>query len=392
MYTGPGSGPMLATATAWEALAAELRSAAAGYSSTVSELGPRWRGSSSTAMAAAAQSFTVWLSDTAAQAEQTAAQAKLAAAAYETAFAATVPPTVVAANRTLLMALIATNFLGQNSAAIAATEAAYVEMWAQDAAAMLGYTGASASATQLTPFSSPPNTSNPGGAAGQTAAVANANAAASPALTSSVSQAASQPLAGVASPAATATGLSFTPAEIFETLASSFLNLTIGPFTPTKLYDPLGAFYDLAIQCFLAPFNNFNMQTAYAQALGQQGLIAGAATSPAAQAIRMSAAVSAATGQADLVGHLSVPQGWTAAAPAIRTVAAALPGTGLDGAPAAAAAESQGGLLSDMALSGLLGRSVAGPAGTTAHPISPGFGVVPGASATTATIIVIPED
>ena len=47
----------------------------------------------------------------------------------------TVPPPVIAANRVLLMTLIATNFFGQNTPAIAATDAQYMEMWAQDAAA-----------------------------------------------------------------------------------------------------------------------------------------------------------------------------------------------------------------------------------------------------------------
>ncbi len=56
----------------------------------------------------------------------------------------TVPPAVVAANRTQLATLVATNVLGQNTAAIAATEAQYGEMWAQDAAAMYGYAGSSA--------------------------------------------------------------------------------------------------------------------------------------------------------------------------------------------------------------------------------------------------------
>jgi PPE-repeat protein len=38
MYAGPGSGPMLAGAAAWDRLAAELSSAAANYSSVISEL------------------------------------------------------------------------------------------------------------------------------------------------------------------------------------------------------------------------------------------------------------------------------------------------------------------------------------------------------------------
>ena len=38
MYFGPGSGPMLAAAAAWDGLAAQLHSAAASYSSVISEL------------------------------------------------------------------------------------------------------------------------------------------------------------------------------------------------------------------------------------------------------------------------------------------------------------------------------------------------------------------
>ena len=87
------------------------------------------------------------------------------------------PPPVIAANRSLLMALIATNVLGQNTPAIAATETQYAEMWAQDAAAMYGYAGSSASATTLTPFTPPAPTTNPGGLTGQAAAVAQATGA-----------------------------------------------------------------------------------------------------------------------------------------------------------------------------------------------------------------------
>ena len=73
----------------------------------------------------------------------------------------TVPPAVVAANRAQLAALVATNVLGQNTPAIAVTEALYGEMWAQDAAAMYGYAGSSAAAATVTPFSSPPQTTTP---------------------------------------------------------------------------------------------------------------------------------------------------------------------------------------------------------------------------------------
>lgn len=38
MYAGPGSGPMLAAASAWNELEAELSTAATGYGSVISEL------------------------------------------------------------------------------------------------------------------------------------------------------------------------------------------------------------------------------------------------------------------------------------------------------------------------------------------------------------------
>jgi PPE-repeat protein len=174
MYSGPGSGPMLEAASAWENLAGELSSAAASYSSVVTGLTDgSWRGPASASMAAAAATFVAWMNAAAAQAQQAAAQAEAAASAFETAFAATVPPPMIAANRTQLALLVATNFLGINTAAIMATEAQYAEMWAQDAAAMYGYAGSSAAAATLTPFTPPQQNTNPGGLAAQHAAAAN---------------------------------------------------------------------------------------------------------------------------------------------------------------------------------------------------------------------------
>ncbi|HEY9302790.1 MAG TPA: PPE family protein, partial [Mycobacterium sp.] len=151
MYAGAGPGPLLTAAAAWDGLADELSSTASSYQATVDGLASSWQGPSSASMSAAAAPYVAWMTATATQAEETANQARAAVAAYEAAFAATVPPPVIAANRTLLMTLIATNILGQNTPAIAATEAHYMQMWAQDAAAMYGYAGSSAAASQLTP-------------------------------------------------------------------------------------------------------------------------------------------------------------------------------------------------------------------------------------------------
>ncbi|VBA50699.1 putative PPE family protein PPE32 [Mycobacterium pseudokansasii] len=161
MYSGPGSGPLMAAAAAWDRLADDLETAATAYSSAALELASlRWRGQAADAMVAAVLPFVSWLSTTAVRAEQAAIQASAAAAAYEFAFALTVPPPVIAANRALLTALVSTNWFGQNSPAIATAEAHYAEMWVQDATAMHEYAGAAAIASVLTPFAPPPNVAN----------------------------------------------------------------------------------------------------------------------------------------------------------------------------------------------------------------------------------------
>ena len=226
MYSGPGSGPMMAAAAAWDRLAAELRSAADSYCAAISGLMAEWQGPSSSAMADAAAPYATWMSATAVQAEQTARQARDAATAYETAFAATVPPPLIAANRAQLTSLVATNIFGQNTSAIAATEAQYADMWAQDAAAMYGYAGQSATAAQVTPFTSPPQTTNPGGLASQSAGVAQATGtSAGTGVQSTLSQLMSRvpsSLQSLAAPTATAPAVS----------SAQSLSSIIAPGTP----------------------------------------------------------------------------------------------------------------------------------------------------------------
>ena len=154
MYSGAGSTPMLEAAAAWEGLAAELGSAAASFGSVTSGLlNESWQGAASTAMAGAAAPYVSWLNAAAAGAQGASAQAKAAAAVFESALAATVHPAAVAVNRTRLVQLVTSNWLGLNGPAIADAEALYERLWAQDVAAMSGYhAGVSAVAAQLTPW------------------------------------------------------------------------------------------------------------------------------------------------------------------------------------------------------------------------------------------------
>lgn len=153
MYRGAGSRPMLAAAAAWDGLAGELGSAAASFGSVTSALaGESWQGATSAAMTSVAARYVGFLNTAATQADGAATQAKAAAAAFEAAQRATVHPALVSANRTHLVSLVTSNLFGQNAPAIAAIEANYEQMWAQDVEAMAGYhAGASAAAGQLGP-------------------------------------------------------------------------------------------------------------------------------------------------------------------------------------------------------------------------------------------------
>ena len=324
MYTGPGAGPMTVASAAWDALADELYLAASAYGSAITDLTSSWLGPSSQSMAAAGATYVSWISATAAQAEQTAAQAKAAVAAYEAAFAMTVPPPVIAANRALLLALIATNFFGQNTPAIMATEADYIEMWAQDAAAMYGYAGASSAASIVTPFTPPQATTTSSGTAGMAAAVTQA--AGTPVGTSA--QAVS-PLTAVAT---TPTAVQALPSLTTSTSTSSSTAITAGTSLAsgttstasmlTSAVSMLGSSGSMAktfgpvTSGFGGGFPMFKSSLNIGASSG-----AGALGSPAA-------VVSAASGRAASLGALSVPQGWTSAAPAFSHVASALPAGG----------------------------------------------------------------
>ncbi|MES3639333.1 PPE family protein, partial [Mycobacterium intracellulare] len=163
---GPGAGPLFEAASAWDGLAAELSSSAASFNTVVTDLaaGP-WTGPSSASMTAAAAPYVQWLLIAAAEAEVAAIRARLAALAFEGAVVATVPLPAVLANRARLLILIATNFFGQNTAAIAQTELEYVEMWAQDVAAMVGYHAGAQTLVETLPAFTPPPAGLGGGAA-----------------------------------------------------------------------------------------------------------------------------------------------------------------------------------------------------------------------------------
>jgi PPE-repeat protein len=377
MYAGPGAAPMLTASEAWQGLAAELHSAAASYQSVVSGLtaGP-WVGPSSSTMAAAAASYVSWLNATAAQAEETAAQSKAAAAAYQTAFTTTVPPPMVAANRSQLMTLVATNLFGRNTQAIAANEAQYGEMWAQDAAAMYGYAASSASATSLTPFTPPQQNTNPGGSGAQAAAVSQAagtSAGNAQSTVSSIQQAFSavpNALTSAAAPAQT------DPLSTLSNLISIFLDapsaiatfaadIPFGVVGVTALpLDIIGAGTGLHTDDIVSGWNGQQAWPDVGPAPVEPfpasllNLPQGALPPPS---------VAAGLGEANAVGALSVPPTWAVATPAVKPISFTLPAlqeTTISATAAPAVEAGSGSTLSEMALAGMAGRAMAGTVGT----------------------------
>jgi PPE-repeat protein len=303
MYSGPGSAPMLAAAAGWDQLSGELYSAAASYSSVISGLtGGSWKGPASASMAAAAAAYVAWMGAAATQAEQAATQARAAASAFESAFAATVPPPVIAANRAQLAMLVATNFLGINTPAIMATEVHYAEMWAQDAAAMYCYAGSSAAAATLTPFTAPQQNTNPTGLAAQSAAVSNS--------------------AGTQAGTSVETIVGQILGDINKALEPDTVNSGISAFAtvPSIILSALSALSTGSSSAATAADS-----TAAALTDVSAGLTNVASTLGSVGSAQAGGAVSAAIGRATSVGALSVPQTWGTLTSAIRNAPTALP-------------------------------------------------------------------
>ena len=370
MYMGPGSSSFQVAASAWNGLAAELQSAAQGYETTITQLASdEWNGPASAAMASAAQPYVTWMQETAAQAEQAAAQARAAAAAYEQAFAATVAPPLVAANRAETAAAVQANVFGQYTPLIAQLEAQYGQMWAQDAAAMYSYAGQSASAAQVTPFATPAATSNPGGTATQAAAVSQATGTSAASSSQSILQqlTSSMPssLQSLASPAATSAATTTTP---LQSLYSLIFGTTVLPTNLSALvtnYSPYASlFYNTeGLPYFSVGMGNFGVQiaksagmlggaapAAAAPALGGLGGLGGALGGGGAAGAGAAAhSISAISGGAGSVGKLAVPASWVGGAPAAAPHGVQLVSS-VSAAPEAAA--GSGNLMGGMPLAG----------------------------------------
>jgi PPE-repeat protein len=262
---------------------------------------------------------------------------------------------------------------GRNTQAIAATEAQYAEMWAQDTAAMYGYAASSASATTLTPFTPPQQNTNPGGSAGQAAAASQAagtSAGNVQSTVSSVQQAFSavpNALTSAATPAQSTSlldtlGLLSDVEAIFLDAPASLAELgadaplTIAAFYPDVASLYVGEHTDQVVSDYVGKPSWLDLGAPWAPPV------------EAATTTNLGAPVSAGLGEANTVGALSVPPTWTIATPAVRPTSYTLPmlpETTVTAAGQPVQAGS-GSTLSEMALAGMAGRAMAGTVGTGA--------------------------
>ncbi len=355
MYSGAGSGPLMAAASAWSELAADLESTAASYQAVLAQLtGATWLGPSSARMAAATTPYVDWLALTSGQAAETAAQAQFAAAAYEGAFASTVPPAVIAANRALLAALVATNFLGQNTPAIMATEAHYMEMWFQDGLAMDTYATTAQQAVVLPQQTPAPSTSDGGTSANAAAATQAATNSATnsstnlvtalqnlaPSLTTN-SGTTTNGVSALASPAAAqsagTSAAAGTTGAVVDSAAGTLLPIqatyyaTMLASMPAKMLISLGN----------------SMGASQAMQAGQQAMLADVQSlvdgklkallgSISGQMRGFGSQITAQLASAGKLGGLSVPNGWAQNAPQMVRAAPILPANSI-AAPSASA-------------------------------------------------------
>jgi PPE-repeat protein len=234
--------------------------------------------------------------------------------------AATVHPAAVTANRTTLATLIATNFFGLNAPAIAGTEFQYVEMWAADVGAMLGYhAGATSVASTMAQFSLPPVS-----LAGLSGLVTQLGTQATTML-SPVLSAVTAAAPGVMSALSTV-----------ESAASGLQPLTsvaqIGMYPASMAISPLMSLVQMASQS-----NTAGMAAANAAALAADPAKFVGSAVPDMKALGgaggLGAGMAADLGKARLVGAMSVPPTWQGSMPS-RMISSAM--SGLGGMPNAA--------------------------------------------------------
>lgn len=349
IYAGAGAGPLLAAAAALNSLATELGTTATGWTNELAMLtgSAGWTGTGASAATASAQTYISWLTTTQAEVEQAATQATASAAAFETAYMSVASPAVIAANRAAYAAALAA--MPFSAATVATLETQYDAMWAQDVAAMGVYQSTSLAASAVPAIVGPDGSVN----AISTAAPA-ATAAATPAATSASSLFSSvDGFLGTPSVENTINGAVNTSAWFVMNAIPTAISLghTLGSVPSIAVSDVVpadGAGITEGLMVGSVSGGGIGM--------GGAGGLAGAASS-------------ASLGEASMVGKLSVPPGWSAAATPATLASSTAP---LEGSGWTAAAEAE----PVTAMPGMPGAAAAAK-GAGAYGTGPRYGTKP---------------
>lgn len=363
VWSGPGSAPLMAAATAYANLGAEVSTTATSWESIITTLTTDvWTGGGSSAAATAAQTIVTYLTDAAAALEQAGSAASASAAAFEAAYAGVVNPALVFTNRAEYAAALAA--VPFSLPLLTELETEYSEMWVQDATAMSAYQAASdAAAGMLQPVTPLASTVDPAAQATSDATVTASDAAVS---TQSLLSSLTDSL-GITNPVASNNilqsidGFLGTPSVLNAingavNTAAWFSMITI-PTAVSLGHVLAGAAVPAAAVSDVVP-------------AGAGGIIEGSVVSSVTPAGGLGSAATASMGGAQTVSRLSVPASWAAnAAPQAELAAATAP---IEGSGWTAATEEA----SVMGAPGMPGM-VAGAKGAGAFGSGPRYGFKP---------------